>query len=366
MDTLAVIVNYKSADMTLRAVRSVLDAESLGPVQVVVVDNTGETEEAARLNRELPSVVRLEINSENIGFGRASNRAVQEFHGEAILLINPDAILLAGCLKRLQKTLFACRRAGAVSSRLFWDETLRFYLPSSYPPPSLIFQDLLEAVLPEAPISRFLSRVWRCHSIKVWRSKGPVRVRNLSGGLVLLKAKAVKAAHGLFDPRFFLYFEDTDLFLRIKKAGFTLLVEPRAQAVHNYDQCGQENLGQKRSIMAQSRQRFAEKYCRGWRRGANRLISPIRGVSGSVRRSLAPAHLTRPFVLKVPKHLQGGWLFEVSPNANFIPSAGRFGSGPWMDFPEACWRLLAPGHYFGRLGSPSRLGGFEQIVSWKV
>ncbi len=365
METLAVIVNYKSADLTIQAVRSVLDSECLGSVHVVVVDNSADKGETQRLRLGLPSKVDLRVSPENIGFARACNQALDGFRGDAILLINPDAKLLPGCLKRLQETLFSSEKVGAVSSRLFWDEGCRFYLPSSYPP-SLLFQNVLEAAPPEAGITRFLSGWWRRHSIKVWRSGTPIRVGNLSGGLVLVKWDAVDAAGGLFDPRFFLYYEDTDLFVRIKKAGFTLMVEPRAQAIHHYDQCGQQDLGQKRSLMAQSRRLFLEKYCRGWRRGAHKMISGIKWLPRDAKGSFAPPRFRRPFVLAIPHELQGGWLFEWSPNPNFIPSAGRFGKGSVMRFHKGYWNQLTPGQYFGRLGRPKGLETHFVTFSWRV
>ena len=54
--------------------------------------------------------------------------------------------------------------------------------------------------------------------------------------------------------------------------------------------------------------------------------------------------------MPVPSHLQEKWLFELSPDSNFIPAAGFFGSGPRVEFPEECWNLLSPGRYFFRLG----------------
>jgi GT2 family glycosyltransferase len=366
MNTLAIVVNYKSADMTFKAVQSVLDSDSLGKVHVAVVDNSKDAGEAARLRRGLPPSVRFRVSPENIGFGRACNLAFEDFRGDAILLLNPDARLLPSCLIRLQETLLASENTGAVSPQIFWDEGHRFYLPASFPPPSLLFQDFLEVAPADAGITRFLSGIWRHHSIKVWEAKEPVRVRNLSGGLVLLRRRAVKVAGGLFDPRFFLYFEDTDLFLRMQKASFTLLVEPRAQAMHHYDQCAQEDLEQKRSAMALSRRRFGEKHLKGWRPATKRMISCLVRLGKDGREGPSPTDFVRPFSLEVPCHLQDEWLFEVSPNANFIPSAARFGRGPLMDFPEDCWNLLAPGRYFGRLGSPRHLLKYAQRISWTI
>jgi len=249
LKTVAIIVNYKSADLTFQAVQSVLESTSLGTVQVVVMDNSEDEDEAEKLRLNLPSNVVLLVNPKNMGFGAACNLAFEQFPEELILLINPDARLLPGCLLRLQKTLFYEKKRGAVSSHIFWDERLRFSLPSSYPVPLFEFQRFLDASWGlQTHIGRIVSAVWRYRSIKIWRSRKPVKVKNLSGGLVLLKSESVKKAGGLFDPRFFLYFEDTDLFLRLRKAGYTLVVEPRAKAIHHFDQCGRETLERKRSL----------------------------------------------------------------------------------------------------------------------
>ncbi len=366
MKTLAIIVNYKSAALTQRAVHSVLDSSSLGPVQVVVVDNSEDNGEAKRLRLDLPPAVGLVVSPQNIGFGRACNLAFEQFDGEQILLINPDARLLPGCLIRLQTTLSSTKRAGAVSSHIFWDEGLKFYLPSSYP--SLLFglQSLLDRWGPHSYISRLLSAAWRYHSIKVWRSKRPVKVKNLSGGLVLLKRKAVKKAGGLFDPRFFLYFEDTDLFIRMRKAGYTLLIEPKAGAIHYYNQCGQDDWDGKKAMMARSYLLLSEKYRRPFHVLINGVADHFKvSVTGKRGEAPQPDFIT-PFVLKVPFSLHKGWLFEVSPNPNFIPCAARFGNGPLMDFPEECWSLLAPGRYYGRIGYPRPMGKCVKEVTMVV
>lgn len=367
MKTLAIVVNYKSAPLTLKAVESVLSAASLGPIEVAVVDNSEDEPEALRLRQGLPPTVRLWISPENIGFARACNRALDGFQGEAILLINPDARLLSGCLKQLQKTLFSDKKRAAVSPQIFWDDGLTFYLPPSCPPALFEFQSLLNAWGPGTNVRRLLSCLWRRHAIKVWRSERPIHVRNLTGGLVLLKMEAVQRAGGLFDPRFFLYFEDTDLFIRLRKTGYDLAFEPRAMAIHHYDQCGAEDLKGKRASMAVSLPIFLEKHGGRWAcylRKVLRYLPPSgeRQAEGSVRTH----EFTTPFTIEIPHFLHGAWLFEWSPNPDFIPSAGMFGKGPHMEFHKKYWELLAPGRYFGRLGRPSRCEtGFLEF-SWRL
>jgi GT2 family glycosyltransferase len=361
--TVAVIVNYKRADLTFGAVRSVLESESMGPVQVVVADNSEDADEAERLRQGLPSTVALLVNSRNIGFGRACNLAVERFPADQILLINPDARLLPGCLPRLQSTLASTGGTAAVSPRIFWDSGLKFLLPSSYPGTILDIQALLAFRSPQSCANRLLSAVWRCHSIRIWRARRPVRVKNLSGGLVLLNGPAVQKVGGLFDPRFFLYFEDTDLFLRLRRGGYSLVVEPRAGAIHHYDQCSHESREWKRSFMLRSRQIFLEKNSAWGVPITSRLMAHLK--TPAPNRPMAPA-FTSPFKLKVPARLHPEWLFEWSPTPTLIPSSGRFGAGPLMDFPEACWAMLAPGQYFGRIGAPRGFGRTSRLMSWVV
>ena len=366
MKTLAIIVNYKSAALTQQAVQSVLDSSSLGPVQVVVVDNSEDNGEAERLRLNLPPAVGLLVSPENIGFGRACNVAFEQFEGEQILLINPDARLLPGCLIRLQQTLSSTEEAGAVSSHIFWDDKFKFYLPSSYPPPLFEFQALLDSLGPQSRINRLLSEMWRYHSVKVWRARKPVKVKNLSGGLVLLKREAVLKSGYLFDPRFFLYFEDTDLFIRLRAAGYSLVVEPRAKAIHYYDQCGQEDSERKRFLMAKSHKAFLEKHHKRLRSLMAEVLALLKPAGLKARDYSVANDFTSPFVLDAPAQLYKGWLFEWSPNPTFIPSAVRFGEGPLIEFPEECWAMLAPGQYFARIGDPAVLGRFRTVISWVV
>jgi GT2 family glycosyltransferase len=366
LKTTAIIVNYKVSALTLKAVESVLASDSIGRVHIAVVDNSEDKDEAETLRLNLPSAVSLWISPKNIGFGRACNLCFDKFKGELVLLLNPDARLLPGCLLRLQKTLISAENVGAVSPQIFFDKGLRFFLPPCCGLSSFIYKPILDSWSPRANINRLQNVLWRRHSIKVWRADKPIKVSNLPGGLVLLKRAAVRKAGGLFDPRFFLYFEDTDLFVRLRKAGYSLIIDPRAEAIHYYDQCGQDNWQEKRALMARSHRIFLKKHCKGWKLSVKKILDHFKAPSQPDRNQLRTPDFTTYFVMEVPERLHKDWLFEWSPNPDFVPAAGRFGKGPRMDFTEECWAMLAPGQYFGRLGSPMESGRCSQMVSWIV
>jgi GT2 family glycosyltransferase len=363
--TLVIIVNYSSATLTLQAAKSALASESVGPVRVVVVDNSASEAEARVLRSKLPSSVILHVNTQNMGFGVACNQAFDAFPEESILLMNPDARLEQGCLKQLQKTLFSEKCIAAVSPQLFWDDDRTFYLPPPYPTALFEFRELLMAWGSRALVNRIISFLWRRRSLNVWRSEKPVAVGNLSGGLALLKRSAALKAGGLFDPRFFLYFEDTDLFLRLRKSGYRVLIDPKARAIHHYDQCGRDQWRTKRRLMAQSHALFLEKHGNIWKSSLKGILKGFPRPRAGKDDAGLPVFNT-PFSLKVPPSLEKGWLFEWSPNPDLTPSAARFGAGPKMDFPENCWKLLAPGRYFGRLGGVKKFAKPFQQVSFVI
>ncbi|MEW6259848.1 MAG: glycosyltransferase [Thermodesulfobacteriota bacterium] len=360
--TLAIIVNYHSARMCLDAVSSICAADAVGPVQVVVVDNSVEDEEARMLALGLPAGVSLIVNPENHGFAAACNQALAEYHPDMIFLLNPDAVVDPDGLIRMQRCLMADARIGAVGPQIFWDPKRRFLLPPSLPPELMRIQQVLA---PYAGLSRLLSLLWRRYALRVWRGVGPLRVWNLSGGHVLLDARAVRRAGGLFDERFFLYYEDSDLFWRLRKVGYRLMVEPRAVVVHGFDRCDRGGLPQKRRWMQESGRRFWEKHGPGmagriYPNGKmDRMLRYCQRAADRLCSGMLPAETTLsqnplfrgPFSMDVPPKLSSGWLFEWSPNENFLPAAGCFGTASTLNFSAEDVALLSPGMYAARIGS---------------
>ncbi len=361
MKTLAVIINYRSAHLTKKAVTSILASDHVGSLQIVVVDNSCDESEASCLREILPPEVTLWVNPENMGFGRACNQAFEAYDSDYLLLLNPDAILLPGCLLHLQQALVRYDGVGAVGPQVFWDDDLEYYLPPSYPDLFLWIHPLFSSLKSRLPYV-----CWRFFSLRVWKARRSVRVLNLSGGNVLIRRQAAIDAGGLFDPAFFLYYEDTDLFVRIRQAGYSLRVIPGAKAIHYYDQCDQKNWKGKRQQMVDSHHIYIRKHCKGWKKILSHLI---RRMTDKINGGPLPeaVHCYRaPFSLKIPTHLCKGWLFEWSPNSDFIPSIGKFGTGPEMVFSNKVWQMLAPGKYYGRIGDRGGMDSCFHNITWVI
>lgn len=365
METLAIIVNYHASAFIEDAVVSIINSPSIGAVRTVMVDNSADADEALKLrkiNRRHPEAD-LIISEQNIGFGRACNVAFERYLSDMVLLLNPDARLMGDCLIRLQQELFSDGDVGGVGPLVYWDDRHEYMLPPSYPPFLYRLQPLMACFSMDSAFNRMISAIWRCFSIKVWTADRPVSVPNLSGGNVLLKKDAILKAGGLFDPQFFLYYEDTDLFVRLRKSGFRLQMVPEAKAVHYYDQCDSGNWSEKRVMMEESHYCFIRKHYNRWHQIINKMMIPL--LCRQCQPAVRPYEIFNgPFKLLVPEHLRKEWLFEWSPNSNFIPAVGRFGKGPEMIFSKDCWRLLAPGTYYGRISKPDCLGKTQFLYMW--
>ncbi len=363
MKTLVILVNFFSAFLTKQAVYSILNSESLGPVEIVVVDNSADASEANLLKKILPSEIKIIAASQNLGFGRACNLASEKSSSDCILLLNPDARLLPKALKRMQQTLFAFPRIAAVGPQVYWDDDLTFLLPPSYPPDLFLWQPVLDSWGDNGFFYNIVKALWMFFAIKVWRAKRPVSVPALSGGHMLLKTSLVKKGTDLFDPSFFMYFEDTDLCKRLRYHGYKLLVEPRAKVVHNYNQSGGPAFYDfKKACMIQSRDIYMEKHLTSRIRFFHRLLKN----RWKTKRNLyVPYSFTSSFCIDISPELSKNWLFEWSPNVDFIPSAGSFGHGPVMEFSESLWNMLPPKQFYGRIGNPDIFLQKYNLFSWK-
>jgi GT2 family glycosyltransferase len=227
-----IIVNYRSADDTLAAV-AMLTPWRHG--RILVVDNSEDPVEHQRLRLALQphTEVALLLPERNLGFGRGCNLAFAQSTAPFVLLLNPDARIDAKNVLLLVRALQDNPRYGALSPRIWWDSTQRFLLPVAFPPTPLLMLGMALASrwrrLTRHCAQRYLQRQQRIMA-KAALTTTPF----LAGAVMLVRREAVAAAGGLFDPDYFMFYEDSDLSLRLRNAGYRLGQMSAADAVHEY------------------------------------------------------------------------------------------------------------------------------------
>jgi GT2 family glycosyltransferase len=351
----ALIVNYQSSTLALRAIESILAQEEEDfKLEVVAVDNCSDDSDKEILRRaDLPAHVKRFFLPQNIGYGMGNNFAFEQSSGEYILVINPDTLVYRGTLREMVSYLAHHWDCGAVGPRTYWDEEKTFILPPSEVQSSIHF---LAVHLGHYfhHLGHSLDRYWLSHSLQHWRQEGPYDVSMLSGGCLMIRRDIIKAI-GLFDPAFKLYFEDTDWCRRARKTGYRLTYLPSAEIAHFYNQSGQKR-NDSMELFEKSRSIYFKKY----ESSLNCHLFPIlnRWIArwGQMRKKGLPYSFTELGPLeKQPPALNASenngckeYLLEISPGPLFIPAFGAFFKEPIFRFSSPIWNRLGPGRYFAR------------------
>ncbi|HRZ13356.1 MAG TPA: glycosyltransferase family 2 protein [Kiritimatiellia bacterium] len=177
--------------------------------ETVVVDNGSADGSADRLAAAFPEAVILRAGR-NLGFGAGNNLAIRralEAGADYVWLINNDARPAPDALDALARAAEAAPRAGAVGAAIYHEDR----------------PNALQA-WGGGTVARWLG--W---ARLATRPGAPVEY--ITGTSMLLRCAALREA-GLFDERFFLYWEDAELCARLRRAGWEMAVAGEAKVWH--------------------------------------------------------------------------------------------------------------------------------------
>lgn len=200
-----IIVNYNARYFLENCLRSVLSSDIAGHVEIIVVDNASSDDSCAMLDNCF-SDVRVIQNTENIGFAKANNQAVDLAQGAYLLILNPDTMLTETTLSEMLNFADQQENFGAAGP-CFIDGTGSF-LPES----KRNFPDMKVA---GAKLLGYSKYYYASHL----ELDAIDEVDVLTGAFMFVK-KEVYLMLGGFDEDYFMYGEDIDLSYRILKKGY--------------------------------------------------------------------------------------------------------------------------------------------------
>lgn len=221
-----IIVNWNGGDYLRRSLDSLAKYPPSVPYEVIVVDNDS-TDGSHELLRSYKDV-RLILNTENLGFGRANNQAFKVSDAPLLFLLNSDAEVHENTLDTLIATINESEKIGAVGPRLLnTDGTLQ---PSVWrnPPTSWEMIVIAFGLYKLLPKRQRGERLLGYH----WDHSHRLSARMISAAALLLKRKVLEDVGG-FDERFHMYGEDNEFSLRMVRSGWLLLFEPKATVTHH-------------------------------------------------------------------------------------------------------------------------------------
>ena len=221
IDIAFVLVHYHSADLLRRAVGAILaDLDACGiSAEILVVDN-GSDEAEREVLRELP--IRCLSPGTNTGYAAALNVGTRNTRASVLLLMNPDVLVLPGCIVTLVQAL---REGASVAGpRFYWDIKKRFLMPPTEQ--RTIAAELWGATAEwSAGSARRARRRWRLHARRHWCATQPIATACLSGAMMAVRRDALEKI-GPFDEEFRLYFEEQDWLTRLIAKGLRTLYVP--------------------------------------------------------------------------------------------------------------------------------------------
>ncbi|TWC56643.1 hypothetical protein FBY04_107218 [Pseudomonas sp. SJZ080] len=216
------VVNYNTAKLLQPMFDALRQPNSAEPTRYLVVDNASADNSLERLENVCPEALLL-ANEKNVGFGRANNQLVEHLQGKYALLINTDAFVAADTLNKTLDYMEAHPDCGVLGVRLVGRE-------GDLQPSCRYFPTPLNVFLSRTGLERFFPVVKRVDDME-W-DHASVRECDWVPGCYYLIRREVIDQVGLFDPRYFLYYEEVDHCKRVKQAGWKVVFYPDTTVVH--------------------------------------------------------------------------------------------------------------------------------------
>ncbi len=223
-----VIVNWNTSDLLQACLRACLASQ--GPsdlAEIIVVDNGSSDDSVARVRNTGPGFRVIE-NTQNVGFARANNQGLAQSHGRYVLLLNPDTVVPPGGLAALVAFMDSHLDAGACGPRLLQtDDTPQPFAFGRDPTPAYLFRRAVERLLRGQPLHN-------------WDTAEVQRVDWVAGTCLCVRRTALEEV-GLLDEAMFMYFEDNDWCLRLRRKGWNIYYNPQVAILHLGGQSRKQN-----------------------------------------------------------------------------------------------------------------------------
>ncbi len=212
------IVLYKNRlQQLIDTINNVLKSKFIK--KLYLIDNS-PTDELRGLHH-LSKQIEYKFNNANLGFGKAHNIAIRKSIDENIkyhLVLNPDIYFEEGILEELYDFMEKNPDVGLVMPKVLYPDGKIQYLCKLLPTPLDLFG---RRFLNKGPLKKYIEKRNEIYELRFTGYNKIMEVPYLSGCFMFIRTEVLKKV-GLFDERFFMYLEDTDLSRRIHRVARTI------------------------------------------------------------------------------------------------------------------------------------------------
>lgn len=239
MDVSVIIVNYNTKELTRNCLKSIYEHTYDIDFEVIVSDNGSIDGSIEMIKNEFPQVILIENNA-NLGFGAANNRGLKSAKGKYVFYLNSDTILLNNAVKMFfdyWENSPEKETIGALGGCLLNKNLETMHSGAPFPTYITFCKNQLKRLIFHI-IKSFLFFIKLFFLYEKKRREIPVsvfvKIGETSGYITGADLFILNNVYALFDENFFMYCEETDLELQLKKKGMKRIIidGPRIQHFH--------------------------------------------------------------------------------------------------------------------------------------
>jgi len=231
------IVLYKNKlQQLINTIQNILKSNFIK--KLYLIDNS-PTDELRGLHH-LSKQIEYKFNNTNLGFGKAHNIAIKKSIDENIkyhLVLNPDIYFEEGVLEELYDFMEKNPDVGLVMPKVLYPDGKIQYLCKLLPTPFDLFG---RRFLNKGPLKKYIEKRNEIYELRFTGYNKIMEVPYLSGCFMFIRTEVLKKVD-LFDERFFMYLEDTDLSRRIHRVAKTIYY-PYVHIYHEHQKGSYKNL----------------------------------------------------------------------------------------------------------------------------
>lgn len=225
-DIAVILINYNSSEHSINCIRSIIEKTSKNlNYQIIITDNCSEKEDYLKLKSFCDEInfpnLELHRSDINSGFGGGNMFGVQFANAEYLAFVNNDTLLNNDCLSILKNALETNPNIGIAGAQAY-KENGDFMISLDHfasPTREIIGRSFLESINSKK------------YPKRKKKYSNPIQVNFVPGSFMFVRATDFYEVGG-FDTTIFLYYEETDLCIRLaKKSKFAYLI-PEAEFVH--------------------------------------------------------------------------------------------------------------------------------------
>jgi len=223
-----VIINYKTPQLVIDCLNSLLAELSDLNAKVMVIDNASNDNSAELIQywieqQKAAEQVELIVSTENTGFSGGNNQGIRHIEADYYLLLNSDTLVRKGAINLLLEAVQKDETVGLVSPRLEW--------PDATPQESCFrFHSPISELISSATTG-LITQLFQSFNVPYAVSEKAALYDWTSFACVLVKSAVFKDI-GLMDDGYFMYYEDVAYAYHAQQAGWKVLNVPDAHVVH--------------------------------------------------------------------------------------------------------------------------------------